>query len=82
MASRHSLGKQWLAWLAVVLGLFKGPVRRLCTPPPIVLQAIRWWVQAVRLWLAPRRPPLAVTHPFSPSAIPYGLYPLSCILLE
>lgn len=82
MASQQSSGERWLAWLVAALWSFRGPARRLCTPPPIVLRAILWWVRAVRLWLAPRRRMLPIANSFFPSALPYGLYPLSCILLE
>jgi hypothetical protein len=68
--------------LVAALGLLKGPARRLCAPPPILLQSIRWWVRQVRLWLAPRWQPLPKIQPFCASTLPYGLYPLSCILLE
>jgi hypothetical protein len=81
MASRQSSGGAWL-WVVAALGLLKGPARRLCAPPPIILQAIRWWVRQVRLWLAPRWQPLPNGQLFSSSTLPYGLYPLSCILLE
>lgn len=82
MVSQQSIGEQWLTSLLATLLFAIGPVRHFCAPPLIILRAICWWVQEVRLLLAPRRRRRPVRYTSSPSAIPYGLYPLSCILLE
>lgn len=57
-------------------------LRRFSRPPLIVLQAVCWWVRELCLCLAPRRQTLLATSRFSPSVLPYLLFPLSCILLE
>jgi hypothetical protein len=58
------------------------PLRRLCAPPLPVATLLRWWVR--QLWLFTRPPAERPegSHRYRPAALPYPLYPLSCILLE